>query len=194
MAEIIHDSKVDWLELNETGTKLLYRDRRTRLILVDVGTLNKHTLDQTCGFVSWVPGSDVVVAQSRKMLRIWYNLDTPEISVDMELRGVATDIVKDKGRTIVIVRDGSATQEVELDQSRIEFTTAIEDGDLARAAAFLDSAEQSPEIFGMWAKLGIFTFTKVILDALALCKLIFFQPRYQLRRKSSELLTRLMQL
>lgn len=88
LAEVVHDSKVDWLELNETGTKLLYRDRRTRLVLVDVGTLNKHTLDQSCGFVSWVPGSDVVVAQSRKTLRIWYNLDTPEISVDIEVKKV----------------------------------------------------------------------------------------------------------
>jgi hypothetical protein len=62
--------------------------------------------------------------------------------------------VKDKGRTVVIVKDGTATQEMELDQSRIEFTTAIEDGDLARAVVFLDSCDQSPEVFGMWLKLA----------------------------------------
>lgn len=67
---------------------------------------------------------------------------------------MATDILKEKGRTVVLVRDGGVTQEIELDQSRIEFTTAIDDGDLARAAAFLDSCEQSPEVHGMWSKLA----------------------------------------
>lgn len=31
LGTISHDSKIDWLELNETGTKLLFRDRKLRV-------------------------------------------------------------------------------------------------------------------------------------------------------------------
>lgn len=37
-ATIEHDAKVDWLEMNETGRKLLFRDKRRRLILYDFET------------------------------------------------------------------------------------------------------------------------------------------------------------
>lgn len=30
MAQISHDSKIDWLELSETGHKLLFRDKKLR--------------------------------------------------------------------------------------------------------------------------------------------------------------------
>lgn len=30
MCQINHDSKIDWLELNETGEKLLFRDKKQR--------------------------------------------------------------------------------------------------------------------------------------------------------------------
>uniref|UniRef100_A0AAQ5YZD1 Intraflagellar transport 172 n=1 Tax=Amphiprion ocellaris TaxID=80972 RepID=A0AAQ5YZD1_AMPOC len=56
LGTISHDSKIDWLELNETGRKLLFRDKKLR----------------------WVPGSDVVVAQNRGNLCIWYSIDSPE--------------------------------------------------------------------------------------------------------------------
>ncbi|CAB4036903.1 intraflagellar transport 172 homolog, partial [Paramuricea clavata] len=29
-ASVGHDSKIDWLELNETGRKLLYRDKKSK--------------------------------------------------------------------------------------------------------------------------------------------------------------------
>ena len=31
VATLTHDSKIDWLELNETGRKLLFRDKRLRV-------------------------------------------------------------------------------------------------------------------------------------------------------------------
>jgi intraflagellar transport protein 172 len=51
LGTLTHDSKIDWLELNETGSKLLFRDRRAKLTLVDVNTLSRHTLDTNCTFV-----------------------------------------------------------------------------------------------------------------------------------------------
>ena len=65
LGQVTHDSKIDWLELNETGRKLLFRDKRSRLNLVDVETLAKVSIMNYCTFVQWVPGSDVVVAQTK---------------------------------------------------------------------------------------------------------------------------------
>ena len=31
-----------------------------------------------CQFVQWVPQSDVVVAQNREYLCVWYNIDSPD--------------------------------------------------------------------------------------------------------------------
>lgn len=36
LGTISHDSKIDWLEMNETGRKLLYRDKRLRVSLFGV--------------------------------------------------------------------------------------------------------------------------------------------------------------
>lgn len=36
------------------------------------------TILNYCSYVQWVPGSDVVVAQNRSSLCIWYNIDAPE--------------------------------------------------------------------------------------------------------------------
>lgn len=38
----------------------------------------KATLLSFCSYVQWVPGSDVVVAQNRGNLCIWYSIDSPE--------------------------------------------------------------------------------------------------------------------
>uniref|UniRef100_A0A3Q3FQ83 Intraflagellar transport 172 n=1 Tax=Labrus bergylta TaxID=56723 RepID=A0A3Q3FQ83_9LABR len=43
LATISHDSKIDWLELNETGRKLLFRDKKLRVRLdISVGSLTLH--------------------------------------------------------------------------------------------------------------------------------------------------------
>lgn len=38
IGQITHDSKIDWLELSETAHKLLFRDKKQRLMLVDTAT------------------------------------------------------------------------------------------------------------------------------------------------------------
>lgn len=50
-AQVNHDAKVDWLELNETGKKLLFRDKRSRLHLFDLEAEAKHTLLAFCTYV-----------------------------------------------------------------------------------------------------------------------------------------------
>ncbi|KAM7325225.1 hypothetical protein ACRRTK_015478 [Alexandromys fortis] len=75
---ISHESRVDWLELNETGHKLLFRDQKLRLHLYDIESCSKTMILNFCSYVQWVPGSDVLVAQNRNSLCVWYNIEAPE--------------------------------------------------------------------------------------------------------------------
>jgi intraflagellar transport protein 172 len=63
IAEISHDSKIDWLELNGRGNLLLFRDKRRQLHLYNIHKQERTTLLSYCNYVQWVPDSDVVVAQ-----------------------------------------------------------------------------------------------------------------------------------
>ena len=66
------------MQLNETGHKLLFRDRRLKLHLYDVESQGQTCLLSYCSYVQWVPQSDVVVAQNKDSLCVWYNIDMPD--------------------------------------------------------------------------------------------------------------------
>ncbi|RLV86206.1 hypothetical protein DV515_00015928 [Chloebia gouldiae] len=151
---ISHDSRIDWLELNETGHKLLFRDKKMRLQLYDIESSTKTTILNYCSYVQWVPGSDVVVAQNRNSLCIWYNIDAPERVTMFPLKGDIVGLERNDGKTEVIVSEGVNTVPYTLDEGLIEFGTAIDDGDYHRAAAFLETLEMSTETEAMWKTLS----------------------------------------
>uniref|UniRef100_A0A8U7MH45 Intraflagellar transport protein 172 homolog n=1 Tax=Corvus moneduloides TaxID=1196302 RepID=A0A8U7MH45_CORMO len=151
---ISHDSKIDWLELNETGHKLLFRDKKMRLQLYDIESNTKTTILNYCSHVQWVPGSDVVVAQNRSSLCIWYNIDAPERVTMFPLKGDIVGLERSDGKTEVIVSEGVTTVSYTLDEGLIEFGTAIDDGDYHRATAFLETLEMSTETEAMWKTLS----------------------------------------
>ncbi|XP_026175024.1 intraflagellar transport protein 172 homolog [Mastacembelus armatus] len=160
LGTISHDSKIDWLELNETGRKLLFRDKKLRLHLYDIETGVKTTVLSFCSYVQWVPGSDVVVAQNRGNLCIWYSIDSPESITMFPIKGDIVDLERADGKTDVIVTEGVNTLTYTLDEGLIEFGTAIDDGDYDRATAFLETLEMSPETEAMWK-----TLSKLALEA-----------------------------
>lgn len=65
-------------QLNETGRKLLFRDRRLKLHLYDIESQSQTSLLPYCSYVQWVPQSDVVVGQNKNSLCVWYNIDMPD--------------------------------------------------------------------------------------------------------------------
>ena len=154
LGQITHDSKIDWLELNETGRKLLFRDKRSRLNLMDIEGMAKTTILNYCTFVQWVPGSDVVVAQSRDNMCVWYNIDAPERVTMMAIKGDIVDILREEGKTEVVVQEAQHQYSYELDEGLIEFGTAIDDGDFNRAINFLETLEMSAETEAMWRTLA----------------------------------------
>nr|XP_057921402.1 intraflagellar transport protein 172 homolog [Doryrhamphus excisus] len=153
LGTISHDSKVDWLELNETGCKLLFRDKKLRLHLYDIESGVKTTLLSFCTYVQWVPGSDVVVAQNRGNLCIWYSIDSPESITMFPIKGDIKDLERAEGKTDVIVTEGVKMVAYTLDESLIEFGTADNDGDYGAVTAFLETLEMSPETEAKWKTL-----------------------------------------
>lgn len=154
LGTVSHDSKIDWLELNETGRKLLFRDKKLRLHLFDVASAVKTTLLSFCSFVQWVPGSDVVVAQNRTNLCVWYSIDSPDSVTMFPIKGDIVDLERSEGKTSVIVTEGVNTVSYALDEGLIEFGTAIDDGNYDRATAFLETLEMSTETEAMWKTLS----------------------------------------
>lgn len=160
LGTIGHESKIDWLELNETGRKLLFRDKKLRLHLYDLESGARTTLLSFCSYVQWVPASDVVVAQNRGNLCIWYSIDSPESVTMFPIKGDIVDLERAEGKTDVIVTEGVHTVSYTLDEGLIEFGTAVDDGDYDRATAFLETLEMSPETEAMWK-----TLSKLALEA-----------------------------
>jgi intraflagellar transport protein 172 len=165
LCSINHDSKVDFLELNKNGTKLIFRDRKRHLYLYYVFDQKKVTLLNYCGYVQWVPNSDVLVAQDRKNLCVWYNVDDPDKVRIINVKGEVEEIRRKEGKTEVIVEEGNNSQIYLLDDGLIAFSTAIDEGDLNKAVKILENLEMNTDIETHWktlAKLAISTKQLVI--------------------------------
>lgn len=151
---INHDSKIDWLELNGRANLLLFRDRRRFLHLYNTQTQVRSQLLNFCTYVQWVPGSDVIVAQNRASLCVWYNVAAPDQITIIPIKGDVDDIERSAGRTDVIVDEGSSQAVYPLDEALINFGTAMDDHNLLQAMDILDALEVTPEVEAMWSQLS----------------------------------------
>ncbi|XP_055910125.1 intraflagellar transport protein 172 homolog [Eupeodes corollae] len=155
ISQVNHDSKIDWIELSETAHKLLFRDKKLRLMLADIYAGKKQTLLGNISFVQWVPQSDVVIAQSNNNLAIWYNIDLPEHVTMMPIRGDVLEVIRESGRTIVRTQEGPTEHTYLLDEGLVEFGTAVNDSDFGRAVQFLETLGDKPAAKAMWHNLAI---------------------------------------
>ena len=149
-----HDCRIDWLELNSRGNLLLFRDKRRHLHLYDVDLQSRFTLLNFCTYVQWVPESDVVVAQNRANLCVWYNIHAPDQVTVHAIRGDVEEIERVDGRTEVVVDEGISAASYLLDEALIQFGTAIDDRNYTKAVDILETLEMSPEAEGMWRQLS----------------------------------------
>ncbi|CAD5229200.1 unnamed protein product [Bursaphelenchus okinawaensis] len=155
VTQINHGSAIDWLELNDSGEKLLFRDIRSTVLLHDIESEQTFTMANFCSYVQWVPESDVVVAQCTDQLCVWYNTDNVEQIVQIPILGDIDDVLRDKERTEVIVIENNAKVAYELDNTLIEFATAIENRDLNRALEFLENSERDRvDVSSMWRQMA----------------------------------------
>jgi intraflagellar transport protein 172 len=154
VATVSHDARIDWLELNARGNLLLFRDRRRRLMLHQIFSGRSSTLLSQCSYVQWVPDSDVVVAQSRLSLCVWYNIDAPDKVTSYDIKGDVEDIERVDGHTEVVVDEGLNTASYLLDEGLIAFSTALDDRDYDGAMDILEGLEMTSETEAMWRRLG----------------------------------------
>lgn len=151
--QVSHDSKIDWLELNGRGDLLLFRDKKRYLHVFNLQTQTRHQLLSFCTYVQWVPNSDVIVAQSRTNMCVWYNVGAPDQVTTIPIKGDIEDIERTEGKTEVIVDEGINQALYPLDEALISFSTAIEDGEHFKAMELLDKLVLSPDVEAMWRQL-----------------------------------------
>lgn len=127
ISQISHDSKIDYLELNANANKLLFKDKRKQLYLYNLVTLTKTTLLPYCTFAKWVPESEVVVAQNRQNLNVWYSIDHPEKVTIYQIKGDVESIERKNGKTEVLVSDSgsNAVSTYSLNEELIDFGFAL---------------------------------------------------------------------
>jgi len=155
LANVSHDTRIDWLELNPNGAnRLLFRDKRRQLYLFDIEQQSKVTLLNYCNYVQWVPDSDVVVAQNRGQLCVWYSINAPDRVTLHEIKGDIEDIERSNGRTCVIVDEGVNMVEYELDEALISFGSCLERAQYAKAVNLLEELPLTPETEAMWRSLA----------------------------------------
>lgn len=154
-ATYAHDCKIDWLELNQRATKLLFRDKRRALHLYDIASQTRITLLNFCNYVQWVPDSDVVVAQMRRQLCIYYSIDNPSDVTTINIKGDVEEIERSAGRTEVVVDEGINTVTYALDESLIAFGAAADGKQYHKAVTILESLpKDSPGAEAMWQQLS----------------------------------------
>lgn len=155
IATIPHDSRIDFLELNPRCTHLVFRDKKRQLYLYDFTSQKKTTLLTFCSYVQWVPLSDVIVAQNKNTMCIWYTLSNPDRMTKREIKGDIETIDRKNNHTDVIVFDGENYIAEPLNEGLIGFGIAIEDGDLDQARRVLEGIKMNEETEGMWKELLI---------------------------------------
>jgi len=156
VATINHDVRIDWLELNPRGSHLLFRDKKRQLHLYHLAKQERTTLLHYCSYVQWVPGADVIVAQNRGNMCVWYSVNDPEKVTHFPIKGEVEDIERERasdrapGRTEVIVDEGINTVSYALDETLIEFGPLLGEKEYERAADLLEPLELTPETEALW--------------------------------------------
>ena len=96
----------------------------------------------------------MVVAQNRASLCVWYNIRAPDQVTLQSIKGDVEDIERTEGRTEVIVDEGMSQAVYPLDESLIQFGTAIEDRNLTKAMDILSNLELTADAEAMWSQLS----------------------------------------
>lgn len=148
------DSKVDWIELNVSGTFLLYRDSNRSLYLYNLITKENSFLIPFCSYAQWVPDANVIVAQSKKMLYVWYSPNSPDQVQIHEINGDVNDIKRNDTKTTVSISHNGKQRDYPLDGSFIAFSAAMEKQDYKNACIILTNTQSGMNLKSLWHNLA----------------------------------------
>lgn len=151
---------VDWLEMNELGTQVMFRDVRRQLYLLTIDKGMSSVLKQYVSYAQWIPGSALsALCQSKDQLCVWY--DTTDV------QSVTTFPIANNGDVIEIVREPrpdrgfttyvsvqepfNNTAKYKLDDALISFGTYLAKRDYASIVPLLESVDVGSD--AMWNSL-----------------------------------------
>jgi len=147
-------NKIDWLELNISGTMLLFRDAKRSLYLYNIQTKSLNGLLNVCSYAQWVPEANVIVAQSKKTLNVWYSPSSPDEVRVSDIEGDIVDIQRSGTKTSVSIQNAGTLLSIPLDGSFISFSAAMESKKLKEAAQILMEMQDSSNINSLWEELS----------------------------------------
>jgi len=78
---------------------------------------HKSTLLDFCSFMRWVPDSEVIVAENRNNLCVWYSSECPDKVNMYPINGVVSDLKRSPGKTEVTIQEGHNETPFLLDNS-----------------------------------------------------------------------------
>ncbi|XP_045495842.1 intraflagellar transport protein 172 homolog [Colias croceus] len=160
-----HEARIDWLELNESGHLLLFRDTRRRLALLKLDSGDKEIIASGVSFVQWIENSDAIVAQTPTHLLIWYSGWEASCVEMCECSGGTVVDVSDMRVSL----DGGLVPYVQLDEHRLAFNNALRSGDLSGCAQYLDSVSNSADLAPFWRQLAERALAKQDIQLAAKC-------------------------
>lgn len=147
-------NKIDWLELNVSGTMLLLRDTKRSLYVFNLVTHQLNGLLNACSYAQWVPEANVIVAQSKKSLYVWYSPNSPDEVKVREIEGDVVDISRKGTKTAVSLSSNGKITSLPLDGAFIAFSAAMEAGNLSDAAKILIDMPEGTDFKSLWAELA----------------------------------------
>ncbi len=136
---IYHSCNIEFLDLNKNSTKIIFRDSKRCLYIYYIEESRREILLNFCGFVQWVPNTDVLVAQDQTNLYVWYHIDDFENYKILPIKGDVQEVKRVSGKTEVLVEEFGEAQIYLLDENLICLFQAIENYDITNAINIIEN-------------------------------------------------------
>lgn len=156
---ISHTTKIKWLKLNESATKLVFIDKAKTLWTKSFDNENNPIkILNYCVYASFVENSDVLVAyDGNTSISVWYGnySDQPMVITCQKGKVQGIEYNSASGYLQLVLMDGSNKLAYKLDSHVIEFITAIKENNLNKAMLFLEKQKDqtSSEVQNWWQQL-----------------------------------------
>lgn len=155
----VNDSKVEYVEFSKSGRKLIFRDGNKNLNMLLLPEGKKIALIPLCYFAQWVPNTEVLVAQNPKNLFVWYNIENYQSPQLVQVKGTVESIERRKGKIEVYIvqentEESEISQKVYLDENLVNLSLALDERELSKALAILDTMPLTNETKLYWKVLS----------------------------------------
>lgn len=148
---IEHDCKITWISFSPNGQRILFKDQRRSLFNFSLSTKEKSALLTNTSLCLWVEESDVIIAQSKNSIHVWYSAESSDKKTVIPTKGIFTGI-KIHPKLSAIIQEKGQENYIQLDELLLRFGYAIENKDLSGCLRILEGRPVA-ESEGHWKTL-----------------------------------------